>query len=394
MQNSKSTIRQPKFGTSFSCIGDKCTMTCCKGWQVKLDKRSYNLYKMTPEIKDNVQKTKHGSRIKDNYGEMKLKADGSCSMLNPSGLCEVYTKLGQTALSKTCTTFPRAIIKSKNNYKLTFTAACPEVVRLICADPESMKPVQTQNGLNDQLQYDFMTSNSDLLDQQYGYYAISDFVLNAPILLWEKVIILLTILNSQSLKRAPYNDIMSALLERQVYLQKVNENPSEQLFQYETYSQVVFSSEVLAKVSPVIHPYLNQSMKFMGFKSDSFSDQAKRYLLRKSLLFAKSDFSSETLWKNLFVNFLDKRGPVLYNTSSSLELVANTTIQLGIIKFLAITGFDPEDPNSLEWFCNLVAAVVRSLDHAVTMGELIFNNLSQQYPEHEARSAMLGLLLK
>ena len=111
MKNKTIKLRQPKLGDSFACIGQKCKMTCCKGWKVGLNKQSYDLYRQSPAIRGNVVKaSKVVSRNKDSYGEMKLKADGSCSMLDEKGLCEVYKQLGETALSKTCNTFPRDII--------------------------------------------------------------------------------------------------------------------------------------------------------------------------------------------------------------------------------------------------------------------------------------------
>lgn len=390
------TFKQPKLGLSFSCTGDKCQMTCCKGWTVALNKQSFDLYRNTPAIKDNVQKIrKDRHRTKDRFGEMKLRPDGACSMLDEAGLCEVYKQLGETALSKTCNTFPRDIIKSKNNYKLSFSTACPEVVRLLCTDPDSMKQVHSAEGLNRRLQYYVRDTNSDLLDERLGFNAIYDFFENSNLPLWKKVIVLIFLFRSVNLaNHSSYDLIMSTLLEKQLYLEKTNSESAEELFQYETFSEVVFADEVLENMNPQIHQYIVRSRTYMGVNSDSFNDQAKRYMIRKSMFLPLSGFSNDKMWTNLYLNFLDKNGPLLFNTTHFTDIVAHTTIQHGIIKFLAITGLKPEDPNALEWFYHLVPSVVRSLDHNEGMRNKIFNNLAKKYPTQEERAAMLGLLIK
>ena len=38
-------IRTPDYYEQFKCIADKCTDTCCAGWQVDVDDRSFAYYK-------------------------------------------------------------------------------------------------------------------------------------------------------------------------------------------------------------------------------------------------------------------------------------------------------------------------------------------------------------
>ena len=38
-------IRVPDYYDEFKCIADKCTDTCCAGWQVDVDDKSFAYYK-------------------------------------------------------------------------------------------------------------------------------------------------------------------------------------------------------------------------------------------------------------------------------------------------------------------------------------------------------------
>ena len=75
-------VKVPNIGEEFVCKADKCKLTCCKGWSVLLDKKTYKLYKADDNIAKNLSK-KIGnlSRCGETFGSIKLKEDGSCSML-------------------------------------------------------------------------------------------------------------------------------------------------------------------------------------------------------------------------------------------------------------------------------------------------------------------------
>ena len=55
-------ILQPFYYENFKCIGGKCENTCCSGWQIHIDKKSFEKYK---KIKGDFGK-KVSSNIKRN----------------------------------------------------------------------------------------------------------------------------------------------------------------------------------------------------------------------------------------------------------------------------------------------------------------------------------------
>ena len=125
-------VKVPNIAEEFVCKADKCSLTCCKGWNIVLDKKTYQLYKADDSIAKNLsKKTGNMSRCGEAFGSIKLKEDGFCSMLLDDGLCGVQARLGEQALSKTCNTFPRLPMNYANFEVLAYTPSCPEVARLV-----------------------------------------------------------------------------------------------------------------------------------------------------------------------------------------------------------------------------------------------------------------------
>ncbi len=72
-------ILKPVYYDEFKCIGSECIDTCCKGWQIQIDKKSYLKYRKTKgefskKLNDSVVRNrKNGTELF--YAEIKLKED-------------------------------------------------------------------------------------------------------------------------------------------------------------------------------------------------------------------------------------------------------------------------------------------------------------------------------
>ena len=97
----------------FSCIADRCPQTCCSGWTITIGKKNDRAYRSCTDSE--IQKIANTSirRLKNNrnsdrYSEIGLKTtDGSCAFLQDDKLCLIQTRLGEEALSSTCSDYPR-----------------------------------------------------------------------------------------------------------------------------------------------------------------------------------------------------------------------------------------------------------------------------------------------
>ena len=122
-------IKIPYYYNDFRCISSKCSDTCCAGWQIIIDDKTYSLY-------NNIS-NEFGNRLKseitnteDNEHSFILK-DNNCPFLNNNLLCDIYTNLGEDSLCYTCKTFPRIINEYASLREISLSMSCPEACRLL-----------------------------------------------------------------------------------------------------------------------------------------------------------------------------------------------------------------------------------------------------------------------
>jgi lysine-N-methylase len=131
----------PQFASRFSCIGSSCEDTCCAGWEVSIDKKTFNAYKQSnhPELKPVFESSLKRTRSKESdstYARVQLHAEsGACPMIKDS-LCSVQKNLNETYLSNTCFNYPRSTRQFAGSIEQSLTLSCPEAARqaLLSAD--------------------------------------------------------------------------------------------------------------------------------------------------------------------------------------------------------------------------------------------------------------------
>ncbi|GAE33037.1 flagellin lysine-N-methylase [Halalkalibacter akibai] len=132
----QSNILYPQYVKDFSCIGQKCEDTCCKGWVIDIDKSTYKKYKLLNrkhELKATLDKNiirNRKSKIDSFYAKVKLKENGNCPLLDKENLCSVQKQLGEDYLSSTCKVYPRSINRVDDRVEVSLSMSCPEAARL------------------------------------------------------------------------------------------------------------------------------------------------------------------------------------------------------------------------------------------------------------------------
>ncbi|MGN0158277.1 MAG: flagellin lysine-N-methylase [Brotaphodocola sp.] len=121
--------RMPVYYTDFSCIGAACEDTCCGGWQIQIDDKSFEKYR-------NVS-GQFGNRLRREMDAKKrvfhLKGR-NCAFLNEKGLCDIYSELGKDSLCETCRTYPRHMEDYGETREIMLSLTCPEAARIILGD--------------------------------------------------------------------------------------------------------------------------------------------------------------------------------------------------------------------------------------------------------------------
>lgn len=118
----------------FSCIADKCSITCCQQWKIEVDGDTLNKWSSL-ETKDEVRCIDSVEQ-KEGYGVIRLDEEKKCPFLNGKKLCDIVSVYGESMLSKTCTTFPREIHEFEDRAEYSLVSCCPEVVDLLYKQEE------------------------------------------------------------------------------------------------------------------------------------------------------------------------------------------------------------------------------------------------------------------
>ncbi len=125
----------PTYFDKFKCIADKCPDSCCIGWEVDIDCDTAEKYKsVSGELGDKI--SRHLTIDNDGCSLFTLCNDNRCPFLNGCNLCEIQTTLGENALSKTCTLFPRFFDDFGIIREMGLGFGCPEAARIILEDEE------------------------------------------------------------------------------------------------------------------------------------------------------------------------------------------------------------------------------------------------------------------
>lgn len=118
---------------NFRCTGNQCEDTCCKDWNITIDKNTYMKYKklQNSEFKNklinNIGRNRQ-SKCEFDYAKIKL-IDNKCPMLSQEGLCEVYINTGEENMCHTCKTYPRSYNLVDDTIESSLSISCIEVAR-------------------------------------------------------------------------------------------------------------------------------------------------------------------------------------------------------------------------------------------------------------------------
>jgi lysine-N-methylase len=137
----------PRYLTRFSCIGPECEDSCCSGWQVTLDKKTFNAYRQS---KHAVLKERFANDIKRqrsnasdlNYGRIQLKEGSQDCPFIEDRLCSVQKHLDESHLSNTCFSYPRLSRDIGGQFEQALVLSCPEAARKALLAPDAFDFVE------------------------------------------------------------------------------------------------------------------------------------------------------------------------------------------------------------------------------------------------------------
>ena len=129
----------PKYYTEFKCIADRCTHSCCIGWEIDIDPVTVQKYST---LKQAYADTVRGSIEYGDTPHFKLEAHDRCPHLNSKNLCNIILSLGEDCLCDICREHPRFYNDSALGREVGLGIACEEACRIVLSsDDYSLIPV-------------------------------------------------------------------------------------------------------------------------------------------------------------------------------------------------------------------------------------------------------------
>ena len=149
MKTERKNIR-PDYYDKFTCIADKCPITCCQEWKIAVDADTNRRWKkvLPPETMPEGAESRsvdggisgnaknHGKNLsdytcmKDGIRVIQLDEEHRCPFLAKDKLCRLVSAYGDSILSETCTTFPREVHRFADHEEDTLMPCCPAVIDL------------------------------------------------------------------------------------------------------------------------------------------------------------------------------------------------------------------------------------------------------------------------
>lgn len=134
----------PSYAKGFECIGEACEDSCCIGWDIDLDKKTYRHYsKKFPEY---IYRNRDFSDREVDYGRISVYDSHRCPFLDDANLCEVYKTIGEEALSNICYSYPRKFNYFNGRWEMSLYMSCPEAVRKLVSskDPITFSELESR----------------------------------------------------------------------------------------------------------------------------------------------------------------------------------------------------------------------------------------------------------
>jgi lysine-N-methylase len=138
---------QPRYVGRFSCTGSACEDSCCSGWTVQIDKKTFNAYRQAKQpllMERMATKVKRVRSLASDakYARIEMQPETQDCPFLEEKLCSVQRELGEDKLSDTCATYPRKSRVSGGQHQQALTLSCPEAARLALLAPDAMDFVE------------------------------------------------------------------------------------------------------------------------------------------------------------------------------------------------------------------------------------------------------------
>ena len=155
-------IRVPDYFLDFKCIADRCTDSCCEGWEIDIDKVTLEKYRHldAPIGAEIREKTSHGC--------FPLQENGRCAFLDSRGLCRIISAVGDRYLCDICREHPRYYGVGRYGIEGGLGLGCEEAARMILSLRSMPRFIEIERDIPYSDEDEFASMSDDLREALYN----------------------------------------------------------------------------------------------------------------------------------------------------------------------------------------------------------------------------------
>ena len=127
----------PVYYPRFRCTASACRHTCCAGWEIDIDGETAALYASVPGSFG--EELRRSMALADGEARFLMTGNGRCPFLDDTGLCRIYTRLGEEALCQICRDHPRYRNGFSSWVEEGLGMCCEEAARVILTETEKAR---------------------------------------------------------------------------------------------------------------------------------------------------------------------------------------------------------------------------------------------------------------
>lgn len=123
----------PRYYKEFVCIADRCSHSCCIGWEIDIDGDALEKYEsLSDGYGENIRKSIEW----EDCPHFALCENDRCPHLDERGLCRIISELGEEYLCDICREHPRFYNTTARGIEAGLGLSCEEAARLILSSDE------------------------------------------------------------------------------------------------------------------------------------------------------------------------------------------------------------------------------------------------------------------
>ena len=363
----------PEYIKDFKCLGKSCIDSCCIGWDIEIDKKTYNKYanSSNKEIKLISQKFLVKKDPNSNIAYSKLvNQNNCCPFLSEDKLCNAYNLLGKENLSIGCSTYPRIIKKFDKIGFIAGDLSCPEIARLCLSKSNSkIKRLKKNKLLN------IFNSNN-----------IHSFEISKNLSV--KILRFIEEIFSQINSPYPFFDALSEIIVLYGKIYKNNsykpfsKNENKKIKENFLHKEAVIMAKICFsnfKDSSRFTKICRESADNSKYFNISEKEFIKQFVNNYKTRFHKFIKKNDSIYKNFFLNEFIKNVEKLFVTPDSFDnLIREIILFLSLSNFLLVCQlFEGKKRLTVKGYGEVLSAVIKKIQSSRTKTDTIRNFLKK-----------------